>query len=293
MSLYETIGQRIAEATGQTFRPRHVFSRGGGCICEGVVLEEGGQRYFVKLHAATHLPMFIAEAQGLAELASVRALRVPAPIVWGEAEGQAFLVLEYLPLDGPERPDRLGEGLAAMHRHTAASFGFKQDNFIGTTPQRNTSSSDWVSFWAACRLTPQLVLAGQNGADHELLRQGEALVEGLSAFFTDYRPVPSLLHGDLWGGNYGYLTEGEPVIFDPAVYYGDREADIAMTELFGGFPVRFRQAYEACWPLDPGYAVRRQLYNLYHVLNHFNLFGGSYAAQAERLIRRLLSELRA
>ena len=297
MNLYERIGERIGEATGQPFRPRHTFSRGGGCISEGVVFEEGVRRYFVKLNAAARLPMFEAEAEGLRELASALALRVPEPIVHGEAEGQAFLVLEYLNLDGADNPDRLGEGLAALHSHRAGQYGLAHDNFIGSSVQRNTPSGDWVEFWNTRRLEPQLGMAARNGAGCDLLDLGEALMTSLPAFFTDYRPVPSLLHGDLWGGNYGYVATsasglGEPVIFDPAVYYGDREADIAMTELFGGFPLRFRHAYEAIWPLDAGYGVRRQLYNLYHVLNHYNLFGGGYLDQAERIMRRLLSEVR-
>ncbi|MGK0674147.1 MAG: fructosamine kinase family protein [Halothiobacillaceae bacterium] len=296
--LYEQIGQRIGEATGQPFRPRHAFSRGGGCISEGVVLEDGVWRYFVKLHVAGRLPMFVAEAEGLRELASARALRVPEPIVWGEAGGQSFLVLEYLNLDGPDRPDRLGEGLAALHGHVARQYGLARDNFIGTNIQHNAPSDDWPGFWARCRLEPQLEMAARNGADCDLLELGETLMTWLPVFFTDYRPVPSLLHGDLWAGNYGYVPRGdagasEPVVFDPAIYYGDREADIAMTELFGGFPLRFRHAYEAIWPLDSGYGVRRHLYNLYHVLNHFNLFGGGYLEQAGRIMRRLLSEVRA
>ena len=296
MNVYEQIGLRIGAATGQPFRPRHSFSRGGGCISEGVVLEEGARRYFVKLNAAERLPMFVAETEGLLELASTETLRVPQPVVHGLVEGQAFLVLEYLSLDGPDAPERLGEGLAAVHSHRAEQYGLPRDNFIGTSPQRNTPSSDWVGFWTDCRLQPQLDAASRNGADCDLLEWGEALMTVLPAFFTDYRPVPSLLHGDLWGGNYGYAVcaggGSDPVIFDPAIYHGDREADIAMTELFGGFPLRFRQSYEAIWPLDPGYGVRRQLYNLYHVLNHFNMFGGGYAAQASRIMQRLLSEVR-
>ncbi len=296
MSLYEQIGERIGEATGKPFRPRHTFTRGGGCISQGVVLEDGARFYFVKLNAAERLPMFEAEVEGLRELASARALRTPQPIVHGLVEGQAFIALEFLGMDGTDEPTLLGEGLAALHSHRAERFGLARDNFIGTTPQRNTPSPDWVDFWITCRLQPQLDAASRNGAARDLLEQGEALMSVLPAFFTDYRPLPSLLHGDLWGGNYGYvrtaLGASEPVIFDPAVYYGDREADIAMTELFGGFPPRFRQAYEAIWPLDSGYAVRRQLYNLYHVLNHYNLFGGGYAEQAGRIMRRLLGEVR-
>ncbi len=138
-------------------------------------------------------------------------------------------------------------------------------------------------------MRPQLDLARDNAAPSRLLRQGERLLARLEGFFPGYRPPPALLHGDLWGGNHGYV-DGEPVLFDPAIYYGDREADLAMTELFGGYPPAFQDAYREAWPLDPGYRARKPLYNLYHVLNHFNLFGGGYAAQAEAMIGRLLAE---
>jgi fructosamine-3-kinase len=146
-----------------------------------------------------------------------------------------------------------------------------------------------MPFWRDQRLGYQLKLAARSGRD--LLKKGERILADLGAFFQNYRPVPSLLHGDLWGGNVS-AVERQPVIFDPAVYYGDREADLAMTELFGGFSEQFYQAYRDTWPLDDGYPVRKTLYNLYHVLNHFNLFGGGYGSQAERMIDSLLSELR-
>ncbi|MDH5513031.1 MAG: fructosamine kinase family protein, partial [Gammaproteobacteria bacterium] len=185
--------------------------------------------------------------------------------------------------------ERLGRELAQMHRATQKQFGWRHDNTIGSTPQINTPASDWVGFWREHRLGFQLELAARNGRN--LMRRGERLLADLGNFFRTYHPEPSLLHGDLWGGNVG-ATEGQPVIFDPAVYYGDREADLAMTELFGGFSARFYQAYQEAWPLDTGYKVRKTLYNLYHVLNHFNLFGGGYASQAERMMDALLGDLR-
>ena len=300
--LYREIGAQISQVTGEAFHARHPHPRGGGCISEGLVLEDGARRFFIKLNRAERLPIFEAEAAGLRLLAASRTLRVPHPILCGTAGAtgsrQAFIVLEYLALTELDAPDRLAEQLVALHQHSNTHFGWNHDNFIGTTEQSNTPHNDWVSFWANCRLNPQLELARQRGLAPATLTLAEALLAALPQFFTDYQPKPSLLHGDLWGGNYGYVatTEDaspEPVIFDPAVYYGDRETDIAMTELFGGFPPRFRQAYEAAWPLDAGYGVRRQLYNLYHVLNHFNLFGEGYAAQSLRLIQRLLSEVRA
>jgi fructosamine-3-kinase len=166
------------------------------------------------------------------------------------------------------------------------------DNTIGSTPQKNTPRQDWVAFWREQRLGYQLQLAARQGHGGALQRQGEQLLEYLPDFFTDHRPQASLLHGDLWSGNYSIDSQGQPVIFDPAVYFGDREADLAMTELFGGFGAEFYAAYNSSWPLEPGYAVRKTLYNLYHILNHLNLFGGGYLSQAQRMIQHLLAEVR-
>jgi fructosamine-3-kinase len=184
---------------------------------------------------------------------------------------------------------RLGRNLARMHRVTGSRFGWHRDNTIGATPQVNTASEDWIAFWREQRLGFQLNLAAAKGHGGRLIANGMRLMERLPAFFPGGRPQPSLLHGDLWSGNAARTAEGEPVIFDPAVYYGDREADLAMTELFGGFPRPFYEAYAAEYPLDPGYAARKPLYNLYHVLNHLNLFGGGYGAQALRLMEQLLA----
>jgi protein-ribulosamine 3-kinase len=171
----------------------------------------------------------------------------------------------------------------------AENYGFAHDNFIGSTPQPNGWANNWVEFLREKRFGFQLQLAKQNGHGGRLQDLGAALLEKLPAFFDGYTPQPSLLHGDLWGGNHAFLADGTPAIFDPAVYYGDREADIAMTELFGGYAGEFYAAYRAAWPLDDGYAVRRELYNLYHILNHANLFGSGYARQAEGMMQRLLA----
>ena len=152
-------------------------------------------------------------------------------------------------------------------------------------------TSDWIEFFAQYRLGFQLDLAERSGYGGRWLEQGRRLCSRLADFFDGYRPRPSLLHGDLWGGNWAADAAGEPVIFDPASYFGDREADLAMTQLFGGFGRAFYDAYTSAWPLDPGAGTRRDLYNLYHVLNHLNLFGGGYRAQAERMIGRLLAAL--
>ncbi|MCS6786625.1 MAG: fructosamine kinase family protein [Thiobacillaceae bacterium] len=285
------IAAGIARAQGAPVRLARAHAAGGGCINTASVVETAdGRRYFVKLNQAHRLQMFAAEAAGLQDILATGTLRAPRPIAWGVSGGEAWLALEYLELGGRGSAEELGRRLAQMHRHSAPQFGWRMDNTIGSTAQINTPAADWSEFYRERRLRHQYTLAAHNGAPRRLLEQGERLMAGLGAFFTDYRPYPSLLHGDLWGGNYGY-SAGEPVVFDPAVYYGDREADLAMTELFGGFPSAFYAAYREAWPLDAGYRVRRDLYNLYHVLNHYNLFGGGYLAQAQRLTERLLAEL--
>ncbi|HUW28164.1 MAG TPA: fructosamine kinase family protein [Sulfuriferula sp.] len=291
MSLWQSVAQGIQTATGAAFSIQRTTPVGGGCINATWCIESDTTRYFVKTNNAAKLHMFEAEASGLAALAASRTLRVPRPLTSGVAGNEAFLVLEWLDLDGRGSAARLGQQLAALHRISAPRFGFASDNTIGATPQHNTWMDNWPDFWRDQRLGFQLELAARNGFGGSLKTRGERLMGNLAGLFDGYQPQPSLLHGDLWSGNYGYTQAGEPVIFDPAVYYGDRETDLAMTELFGGFPADFHAAYRTAWPLDAGYAVRKNLYNLYHILNHANLFGGSYARQAEGMMERLLGEL--
>ncbi|MFZ5556304.1 MAG: fructosamine kinase family protein [Pseudomonadota bacterium] len=290
---WPAVADAIARATGETLARPRAAPVGGGCINRAFRLETGGGRWFVKLNGAARLPMFEAEAAGLEAILSSHTLRAPRPICTGLSGGDAFIVLEYLEIDGggSAASARLGERLAAMHRHAAPRFGWQRDNTIGATPQVNTPSDDWISFWRRERLGFQLELAARNGFGGRLQSLGERLLDRCPALFADYHPFPSLLHGDLWGGNAAFTQEGEPVVFDPAVYYGDREADLAMTELFGGFDAAFRAAYREAFPLDPGYGVRKTFYNLYHVLNHANLFGGGYAGQAQRMMERLLAAI--
>ena len=294
MSIWPHIEAAIAEATGESMHIGHPRTVGGGSINAAYEIGGGSRHYFVKLNSSDHADMFAAEAEGLREMATTRTLRIPEPVCWGTAGTQTWIVMEYLSLGGGGSAAQraLGAGLAAMHRQTQTEFGWHRDNTIGSTPQPNGRLPDWVEFLRERRLGFQLRLAGRNGAPDGLLRQGEELLAQLQLFFTDYRPGPSLLHGDLWSGNFAITSGGEPAIFDPAVYYGDREADLAMTELFGGFSADFYGAYEATWPLDSGYKVRKKLYNLYHILNHYNLFGGGYATQADHMISQLLSEIR-
>lgn len=282
----------IHDKTGQAFVPARQHAASGGCIHHSLILAgHDGRRFFLKLNTSAHADMFSAEADGLTALGQSGGIRVPLPLGWGSNTRQAWLLLEYLELNTHGDAAALGHALAAMHRQTGTAFGWHRDNVIGATPQPNPATAHWPEFFREHRLGWQLTLARHNGADSALLQRGEQVLAHLQDFFPGYTPVPSLLHGDLWGGNHAYAGN-TPVLFDPAVYYGDREADLAMTELFGGFAREFQAAYRAAWPIDPGYDVRRTLYNLYHVLNHFNLFGGGYATQAQRMMAALLAEVR-
>ncbi|MDT8364530.1 MAG: fructosamine kinase family protein [Nitrosomonas sp.] len=272
------------------FAPEHVIPIGGGCINQTYCLEGRGQRFFIKLNHARYLPMFASESSGLQEIGQSTTLRVPRPICHGIEQDFAWLALEFIPLQNRGNQSELGMMLASMHHHTTDRFGWETDNTIGITLQKNTLTTDWISFWQQHRLGFQLRLARKNGYAGRLQQLGERLMDNLAYFFDDL-PAASLLHGDLWSGNYAFTSTGQPVVFDPAVYYGDREADMAMTELFGGFSADFYAAYQSAWPLDDGYRTRKQLYNLYHILNHLNLFGKHYLHQAETTMEKLLAEI--
>ena len=291
--MWQLIEQTLAEATGEPFRIRSTRAVTGGCINDAWHLQGDQRSFFVKINRAERLPMFEAEAAGLTAIIASNSLRAPRPVAWGVADEHCWLAMEFIEFTSAcARTDALlGEGLAAMHRHTSPAFGWECDNTIGSTPQPNPATADWISFFREQRLGFQLALAARNKASPSLLHLGQQLLAELPALFGNYRPPASLLHGDLWGGNWGADSRGMPVIFDPAVYFGDREADLAMTELFGSFSRDFYAAYNAAWPLDPGYSARKRLYNLYHILNHFNLFGGSYAQQAEHMLKQILADL--
>jgi fructosamine-3-kinase len=234
--------------------------------------------------------MFEAEAAGLSEITKADTIRAPAPICYGTNGDSSYLVMEYIDMSASGDMESAGRQLAQMHKKIGGGFGWHMDNTIGSTHQPNNITTDWIEFWRERRLGFQLKLATQLGYGGRLQNSGEKLLELLPQLIT-HQPQPSLLHGDLWGGNISFDKSGTPIIYDPAVYYGDREADIAMTELFGGFGSDFYSAYNEIWPLDAGYASRKPLYNLYHILNHLNIFGGGYASQAQVMIDRLLSEL--
>ena len=286
----QDICQAIAEATG---KPQEILQEtplGGGCINQAICLQTTSGTWFVKINSAAFVDIFAIEAEALKELRQTQTIRAPQPITHGVSQGNAFLVLEYIEFGFPKADShaKAGKQLAALHQHTAEQYGWKHDNVIGSTPQKNQLSDSWPEFYRDHRLGYQFDLAQRSG---KTFSGKDELLDQIRDFFTDYTPEPSLLHGDLWGGNMNFDAEGNPVIFDPATYYGDRETDIAFTEMFGGFRREFYEAYNQAWPLDPGYEIRKDLYNLYHYLNHHNLFGGGYASTAQTLIDRLLRAL--
>jgi protein-ribulosamine 3-kinase len=296
-ALADRLAPGIAQATGEAFEATDVTTVAGGCIHEALRIDgrshTAARTFFAKVNEAEKEPLFASEADGLAALAQAGALRVPGVVARGADEEHAWLVLEWLelaPLDAASGA-RLGRALAAQHRLPHRRFGWPRDNHIGATPQSNAECDDWHAFFRDRRLHAQLRLAARNRLPSRLIDRGERLLADSAAFFSTYRPAPSLLHGDLWPGNAAALHGGTPVTFDPAVYVGDREADVAMTELFGGFPRDVLAAYREAWPLDGGYTTRRELYNLYHLLNHANLFFGEYVRRSEDTIGRLIAEI--
>ena len=293
MSLWSDIAIQISASTNTHFDVEKISSISGGCINQAYCIKDSKHSFFVKLNKPNSLHMFEAEATGLQEIKNSHSLRVPTPICSGRNDTNSWLVLEYIEMDHITKNGSaaLGIGLAEMHRISFEKFGWMQNNTIGSTPQINNFSFDWIQFWRKHRLGYQLQLARTNGYTGRLLKQGEYLMAELEAFFPETPQVASLLHGDLWSGNYSYDLAGRPVLYDPAIYYGDRETDLAMTELFGGFSTTFYAAYSEAYPLDPGYKTRKILYNLYHILNHLNLFGVSYLNQAEDMMEKLLTEI--
>lgn len=254
---------------------------GGGCINDAWQLGD----FFVKINSPSLVEMFTTERLGLLEILDADAIKAPQPICHGTTSTLSYLVLEYLPMTGGTQrsQEQLGRQLATLHRTTRLSYGWDRDNFIGSTHQSNDPKESWTDFLRGERLEPLLRLA--EGCGYRFHRTGP-LLDNLDRFFEE-EPAASLLHGDLWGGNASALEDETPVVFDPAVYFGDRESDLAMTHLFGGFGDAFYAAYDEVWPLPPGHLERIPLYNLYHILNHAVLFGGSYARQAQGMIDEL------
>lgn len=264
---------------------------GGGDINEAFLVGlADGRRVFAKCNADADRTMFEVEARGLTWLAEAAALRVPEVIAVfsGTESACPFLVLELLEpgARASDFDDLLGEGLAALHRAGAPSFGLAHDNFIGSLPQSNRLAPSWVEFYRERRLAPQLERARRHALlDAALERAAERLLGRLDALLGSSEP-PARLHGDLWSGNVHVDSRGQPVLIDPAVYGGHREMDLAMLRLFGGVGERVFEAYQASYPLAPGHRERVPLCQLYPLLVHLNLFGSSYARQVRSVVER-------
>jgi fructosamine-3-kinase len=294
--MWKSIVQDINSVIDRNFVPTEFRSRSvpggesinGGCINQAYLLSDGQQQYFVKLNRPETAGMFAAESAGLIEIAATQTITVPTVICGGVTDQHAYLALSYLDLAGrsPQAWEKLGAELAALHRFNPGDrFGWHRNNTIGSTPQINDWHDNWVEFFANQRLGYQFQLATARGGRFS----GQQRLLAKLPEILNHRPKPSIVHGDLWGGNAGFTASGVPVIFDPATYWGDREVDLAMTELFGGFPRAFYAGYESVYPLTAGYQQRKVVYNLYHLLNHYNLFGSSYESQANRAIESALS----
>lgn len=284
-----TLTAKLTEAMGETIVISHVSRVAGGDINTCFLLESNRGNYFVKTSGHIHASaMYRAESYALKVLVeAAHGFTIPHVITLGMLHEQPFLAMEALDLIDGQNWSLFGRELVRMHQVSSQHHGWKGDNFIGSTTQVNRSSDIWSDFWWHCRLLPQLEWACQNGYRqplHGYLRPLKHVTENLLA---GHKPLPSLLHGDLWQGNVGFCQGERPALFDPACYYGDRETDIAMTELFGGFPADFYDAYHRSWPLDAGYQRRKPLYNLYHLLNHLNLFGAGYLQQCIAMIHNL------
>ena len=296
--------RRALERHGLGHRIERVVEVGGGCINNGARLDtDVGTSLFLKWNRAAPAGLFEAEADGLVALAAPRALRVPTPLAWSDPSERgsdaSWLLMEHVRSGRPSTAaeERLGAGLAAIHASkppgppgaAGAAFGWHRDNWIGSLPQANLPLPSWADFWRERRLRPQLERARSEGflADRSLDRVLELTAEGLADVTR-----PELVHGDLWGGNWMAAEEDEPVLIDPAVHLGHGEVDLAMSELFGGFGARFYAAYRDAHGISDAYdAYRRDLYQLYYLLVHVNLFGASYESGSLRAARRVVSAL--
>ncbi len=291
--LYPEAERLIAECTGAEASIVHRTPVGGGCISNAEKIDLADGRCFCLKHNA-HVPraLFEQESEALAALTAPKAIRVPEPLAvgGGEAGIPPFIILEWIESGTPGADFHLtfGRQFAELHKATQSDrFGFPHDNHIGSTPQPNGWKDDWVEFWREHRLGYQFKLARDKGLTNAVMNDwANRLLERLPELIGEPDEPACLLHGDLWGGNYMTDADGQPVLIDPAAYYGRREADLAMTMLFGGFSHAFYQGYEEVWPLAEGSKTRLDIYKLYHLLNHLNLFGSSYRGGCMEIMSR-------
>jgi protein-ribulosamine 3-kinase len=287
-NLKKSVELTLTGKFGKPVQISEIRSVGGGCINESYSINTNNGRYFIKYNSATAYPgMFEKEAAGLNILADTNAITVPEVIETAETETEAYLLLKYVQSGSP-CPDfwfNFGISLAELHRHNNDKFGLDHNNYIGSLVQANEPDADFVSFFISQRIEPQLKTARNKGAfGRSELRYFDSLFNSLNNIIPVEKPA--LLHGDLWSGNFMVSENGLPCLIDPAVYYGHRESDIAMTQLFGGFQPGFYQAYNQTWPLEKDWQHRMDIFNLYPLLVHVNLFGGGYTGQVMRIIRQ-------
>ena len=286
MTLSTTIRNKIEEKSGTKIKS--VSSVSGGCISSAYrITDENGNNYFLKCNPSPK-DLFIKESNGLTELKKADLIRVPEVI----DSNEEFLLTEFIASGSRSKNffENFGRSFAQLHKYTGKKFGFYENNYIGSNPQLNipikSEENDWVAFYFNKRILFQFKLAEKNGyAKKELIEGISFLEKNIHKIIGDSLEPPSLLHGDLWGGNYIIDENGNACLVDPAVYYGNREADLAMTKLFGSFSNEFYISYNDSYPLKEGYEYRENLYKLYHVLNHLNIFGTSYYSHVISLIK--------
>ncbi|MGA8164509.1 MAG: fructosamine kinase family protein [Waddliaceae bacterium] len=289
----ESLLHIIHETLRERFNCKNIHcltSASGGVLNQCLSFATDKGKFFVKANKENPVAMFAAEAAGLRSIIKTGTLKVPTPYFYGQKQGCSFLILEHLELlpHTAESQRQLGKQLAEMHlKKEATQFGYPIDNTIGTTPQINGWKENWVEFFITNRLDYQLRLAETRYHDKEIRKSGEKFLKKFSDFFTDLTIFPSLLHGDLWNGNTAANGEGNPVVYDPAVYYGHHEADLGILLMFGGFTSDFHQAYHENIPKQPGFEERQLGYQLYHYLNHYNLFGDSYRPTCLSIIKKV------
>jgi len=284
------IAENISEVTNIPFRIKNKQTVHGGCINQAFHIQDNEQNYFVKVNDRSSLDNFHSEVTALSAIQKTNSIKVPKIMGSGSFENFSFLILEYLHLKNRGSIRDFAIALASLHKNQSKMFGFHQNNYIGATKQINSSMHDWAEFFLQNRIGYQLELL-ESKYDIRALRNNEKLLkEKIEYLFKNHSPAPSLLHGDLWQGNYSFDRDGTPVIFDPASYYGDHEAELAMLELFGSPGKAFFDTYQEYYPINKGYQQRKKLYNLYHILNHANLFGASYLAQANDMIEHLVTQ---
>ena len=290
-----TLAEAVANNYGNSITVSRRIPVSGGDINRAYTLElSDGSKLFMKANRKENLGFFKAESEGLEAIRSTGTVKAPAVIAIGTDGNDAFLLLEHIESGRNSRASsaELGESLAHMHLADTNSFvnnglfGFTADNYIGAGEQINTSKQTWISFFIECRLIPQFERASKY-FERDERRKVEVFLSRIDQYLIEPEH-PSLLHGDLWSGNYMIDSEGHPWLIDPAAYVGHAEADFAMTELFGGFDRYFYDAYKETAGIDPGYRDRKDLYNLYHLLNHLNLFGGGYLYSVRSVLHRYI-----